>query len=172
MLGFARIIRISGISVTMLALSGTFALTQQRVNQARSGPSQRDEFEVEDVSLPASFKLTPPDRLQAFRCLVFGGVVQRIYTPHAWDMTIDNSSEAAGARTEVKADFDIGAAEFDNSNLGYFQDFMTVAWRKEYHDREITLVLTIDTMDARTKKIKFHNQQLVLTPAQRPFHPF
>jgi hypothetical protein len=115
---------------------------------------------------------TQPERVQAFRCLVLGGVVERIYTPYEWDVTIDNSSEAVGARTEVKADFAVGAAEFDNSNLGYFQNFMTVAWLKEYRDRDILVELTIDTMDAHTKKIKFHTKQLVLTPPNRPLHPF
>lgn len=125
-----------------------------------------------DVSLPASFKLTPPERIEAFRVLVLDGVVQRIYTPYEWDMKIDNSSEAVGDRTEVKADFAVGAAAFDNRGLGYFQDFMTVASIKEEGPPDIMVEVTIDTMDAHTKKIKFRNKQLVLTPTNRPFHPF
>ena len=49
---------------------------------------------------------------------------------------------------------------------------MTVAWLKEYRYRDIMVELTIDTNDDQPKKIKFDDKQLVLTPANRPFHPF
>ena len=167
-----RLVRIIGLLVAMLALSGSGTFAQQNHEREKFESWQRNNFELVDVSLPASFKLTPPERIEAFRCLVMGGVVQRIYPPYEWDMKIDNSSEAVGARTEVKADFDVGAAAFDNDRVGYFQDFMTVAWLKEYRYRDIMVELTIDTNDDHLKKIKFHTKQLVLRPTNRPLHPF
>jgi len=167
-----RLVRTIGLSVAMLALSGSGIFAQQNHEREKFESWQRNNFELVDVSLPASFKLTPPERIQAFRVLVMQGVVQRIYTPYEWDMKIDNSSEAVGDRTEVKAHFDVGAAAFANDSMGYFTDFMTVAWCKEYRYRDIMVELTIDTNDDHPKKIKFHNKQLVLTAANRPFHPF
>ncbi len=167
-----RLLRVIGLMVAMLAFCGSGTFAQQNREREKFEAWQRERFELVDVSLPASFKLTPPTRIQAFRVLVRGGVVQRIYTPYEWDITIDNSSEAVGDRTELKGDFAVGAAAFANDSLGYFKDFMTVAWLKEDLYRDITVELTIDTMDAHTKKIKFHNKQLVLTPTNRPFHPF
>jgi hypothetical protein len=166
------LVRIIGILVAMLAWSGSGAFAQPSHEREKFESWQRNNFELVDVSLPASFKLTPPERIQAFRVLVMQGVVQRIYTPYEWDITIDNSSEAVGDRTEVQADYDVGAAAFDNNGMGYFQDFMTVAWLKEERYRDIMVELTIETIDDHVKKIKFHDQQLVLTPTNRPFHPF
>ena len=167
-----RLVRIIGLAVAMFAFSGSGTFAQQSQDREKFESWQRNNFELVDVSLPASFKLTPPERIEAFRVLVLGGVVQRIYTPYEWDITIDNSSEAVGDRTEVKADFDVGAAAFDNDSLGYFEGFMTVASIKKLAPPDIMVELTIDTMDARTKKLRFRNKQLVLTPTNRPFHPF
>jgi hypothetical protein len=163
-----RLVRIIGLLVAMLAFSGSGSFAHQSQKSAKS--SLIETFKLVDVSLPASFKLTPPGRLEEFRCLVLGGVVERIYTPYEWDMVIDNSSEAVGERTEVKAQFDVGVAEF--TDLRYFRDFMTVAWREERGSPDIMVELTIDTMDAHTRTIQFHNKQLVLKPTNRPFHPF
>jgi hypothetical protein len=167
-----RLVRTIGLLLAVLAFYGSGSFAQQSPEREKFQAWQRKRFEVVDVSLPASFKLTPPQRIQAFRGLVRGGVVQRIYPPYEWDMTIDNSSEAVGDRTEVKADFAVGAAAFANDSLGYFTDFMTVAWLKEARYRDIMVELTIDTNEDQPKKVKFHNKQLVLTPANRPFRPF
>jgi hypothetical protein len=94
-----RLVRIIGLVVAMLAFSGSGTFAQQNHEREKFESWQRNNFELVDVSLPASFKLTPPERIEAFRCLVMGGVVQRIYPPYEWDMKIDNSSEAVGART-------------------------------------------------------------------------
>ena len=151
--------------------SGTFA--QQSQDREAFESSQRGRFRsIDDVSLPASFKLAPGERLERFRCLVLSGVVQRIYTPYEWDMKIDNSSSAVGARTEVKANFAVDVAAFTNDGLGYFNDFMTVAWVKEEGPPRITVELSIETDDGLIKKLKFDNKQLVLRPTNRPWHPF
>ena len=160
---------IAGITVVMLA---GFSFTAHPGGRSQFERWQHETFELVDVSLPASFKLTAPDRIEEFNCLVEGGVVERIYTPYQWDVTIDNSSEAVGARTEVKANAAVGAAEFDDAGLQYFHDFITIAWLKKQDYRNVVVELTVDTMDAHSKKVKFRTQQLVLKPVNRPARPF
>ena len=92
-----RPVRTIGLLLAVLAFCGSGSFAQQSPEREKFEAWQRKRFELVDVSLPASFKLTPPHGIQAFRCLVRGGVVQRIYTPYEWDITIDNSSEAVGA---------------------------------------------------------------------------
>jgi hypothetical protein len=167
-----RVVRIIGLAVAMFAFSWSGPFAQQTQERQKFESWQRGNFELVEVSLPPSFKLTPPERIQSFRVLVSGGVVQQIRTPYEWDLTIDNSSEAVGARTEVKANCAVGAAAFDSDGLGYFDHFMTVAWLRKYSSHDVLVELTIDTMDAQTKKLKFRTNQLVLTPTNRPFHPF
>jgi hypothetical protein len=168
----SRLVCIIGLSVVVLAFCTPATFANESQEREKFESTERETLELVDVSLPTSFRLTPPERIQEFRCLILGGILQRIYTPRDWDIVIDNSSEAVGARTEVKAQFDVGIALFDNRNLGYFQDFMTIAWLKEYRYHDVLVELTIDTMDAHTKTIKFHTKQLVLRPVNRPFHPF
>jgi hypothetical protein len=161
-----------GIIVAACSFCWPFAFAQQSQDRETFEKWQSAQFSSMEVSLPPSFKLTHGERIQGFRCLILGGVVQRIYTPYEWDMTIDNSSTAVGNRTELKADFAVGAAAFSNDRLGYFNNFMTVASLKEPSPPEIKVELSIETEDGLLKKVKFNDKQLVLRPTGGPFHNF
>jgi hypothetical protein len=132
--------------------------------------SGRERFEFLDVSIPSSFALKPPERVEGFECIVRGGSVERIYVPYEWDLAIDNSSEAIGQKSEVKASYDVGAAEL--SSAQYFNKFVTVARLRELGPLEVTVELTIDTMKNGERKVKFDQKQLVLTPASDAHHAF